>query len=424
MNSKHVFLLSIDALRMDHLSYAGYERETSPVLDEFAAENVSFTDAHSASSHTREAVPSLLTGEYPSAAVDERYTLSSPTIARRMKDASYDTGGFHSNPYASRAYGFGDGFDEFDDDLYYGRSRLIALLQRAFDMLRDRHYAPAEVINERSVSWLDGRDGPLFLWNHYMDPHGPYAPTGSYRGLFGSDRETHDPQKLYRRAAVKDPGSITAGERQTMIDRYDEEIRYVDASLGGFFEELRQRDLWEDSLVVVTADHGDAFGEYGWYGHPRYPKRELTHVPLVVSAPGLSAGDVDVPVSTIDVVPTILDFVGLPHDELPGISLFEVATDRSAFEDRYVYASARGEGDDDHLRRFAGISVDSRCSLVRNRETGGIVTVDTADSSRALESALREHSRGRTTGEAGSGDGEAESAADLDRRLSALGYKE
>lgn len=423
MSTNHVFLLTVDALRMDHLSYAGYERETSPLLDEFAAESVCFTDAHSASSHTREAIPALLTGRHPDNAVDEQYVLSSPTVAARLRDIAYETGGFHSNPYVSRAYGFGDGFDTFDDDLYYGQNRFAALLQRVLDVLRDRHYASADTINERSLSWLDGRSGPLFLWNHYMDPHGPYDPPGEYRGLFGSSATSgYNAQKLYRRAAVKDPDSITSEERRLMVDRYDEEIRYTDTALGEFFDELRRRGLWEDSIVIVSSDHGDAFGEHGWYGHPRRPESELTHVPLIVRAPGLDAADVDVPTSTLDIVPTILDFVGLSHEELPGTSLFEVIADPSRFEDRRVYASARGEGDNEDVRRFAGISTEGRCTLVRNRESGAVESVGAADASRSLESALREHSRGRTTSAAAAES--AERSGDVERRLNALGYKE
>src|SRR6056297_2275707 len=162
----NVILLSGDALRADHLSCYGYHRETSPVLDEFAEESIRFENAYSASSHTREAVPALLTGEYPDVAVDSKYHLASETIASTLSEEGFATAGFHSNPFVSRAYGFDQGFDIFDDDLHLGQHKLLALAQRAYDKLRNRHYARAEEINHRALKWIDSlEDGPFFLWN-------------------------------------------------------------------------------------------------------------------------------------------------------------------------------------------------------------------------------------------------------------------
>ena len=110
---EHVVVLSADALRADHLSCYNYQRETSPVLDDLAAESLRFTNAYSASSHTRKAVPALPTGEYPDSAVDEDYRLASETVATTLSERGFATGGFHSNPFVSRAYGFDRGFDTF-----------------------------------------------------------------------------------------------------------------------------------------------------------------------------------------------------------------------------------------------------------------------------------------------------------------------
>src|SRR6056297_1726457 len=151
----NVILLSGDALRADHLSCYGYHRETSPVLDELAEESISFTNAYSASSHTREAIPALLTGEYPDVAIGPDYRLATDTVASTLSEEGFATGGFHSNPFVSRAYGFDRGFDEFDDDLHLGQHKLIALAQRALDKFRNRHYARAEEINARSLEWID-----------------------------------------------------------------------------------------------------------------------------------------------------------------------------------------------------------------------------------------------------------------------------
>jgi len=413
---QNVVLLSLDALRADHLGCYGYGRDTSPVLDEFADESIRFTNAYSASSHTREAVPALLTGEYPDIAIDSGYHLATETVASTLSEEGLATAGFHSNPFVSRAYGFDRGFDHFDDDLHLGQNKLIALAQRAFDKLRNRHYARADEINERSLSWLDGLDGdePFFLWNHYMDTHGPYEPPGEYatryadRGLSGRDA-----QSLYQRA-IDNPESITEDERQWLIDLYDGEIRYNDAEIGVFLEELRERELLEESLVIVTADHGDAFGEHGYYEHPRYLHDEITHVPLFVRPPGGRSETVDAPASTLDIARTIESVFG----GTAGVSLLD-----DVDEDRRMYSQARGEDEYSHLRRYAVRTTEGACFCERDTDTGRIEFTEVPD--RGLRAELEAHVEERVRVENG---GEVESDDDvdeeIDRRLSALGYKE
>jgi len=416
---RNIILLSADALRADHLSCYGYHRETSPVLDEFAEESIRFTNAYSASSHTREAVPALLTGEYPDVAINDSYRLATETIASHLSEAGFATGGFHSNPFVSRAYGFDQGFDEFDDDLHFGQHKLVALAQRALDKLRNRHYARAEEINERSLSWIDSLDSdePFFLWNHYMDTHGPYEPPGEYATLYADKKLSgRDAQSLYQRA-IDDPESITEEERQLLIDLYDAEIRYNDEYIGEFLKELRNRDLLEDSLLVVTADHGDAFGEHGYYEHPRYLHDEITHVPLFVREPDGADRTVDTPVSTLDIVSTFKRIAGLDIDSERVSLLDQLDVDRT------VFLQARGEDEHSHIRRYALRTREGACFCGRDRESGSIEFGEC--SNRSLRGDLEAHITERVQLE---GDVDAADEDDVDeeieRRLSALGYKE
>jgi arylsulfatase len=416
---RNIILLSADALRADHLSCYGYHRETSPVLDELAEESIRFTNAYSASSHTREAVPALLTGEYPDVAIDANYRLATETIASTLSEEGFATGGFHSNPFVSRAYGFDEGFDHFDDDLYFGKHKLIALAQRAFDKLRNRHYARAEEINERSLAWVDALDDdePFFLWNHYMDTHGPYEPPGEYAQLYTetsiSDR---DAQSLYQRA-IKNPDSITDDERDLLIDLYDAEIRYNDNRIGEFLTELRERGILEESMLVITADHGDAFGEHGYYEHPRYLYDEITHVPLIVRPPGGADGDdISTPASTLDIVETLTQSVESDRGGERN-SLFELPADRT------VFLQARGEKDDSDIRRYALRTEDGACFCERNQKTEAIEF--TQCSHRSLRERLGEHVETRVRQENGTDmrdSGEVDE--EIGRRLEALGYKE
>ncbi|WP_396611637.1 sulfatase [Haloferax sp. S1W] len=412
----NIILLSADALRADHLSCHGYHRETSPVLDDLASDSLHFTNAYSASSHTREAVPALLTGEYPDTAIDAKYRLATDTVAKTLSEEGFATAGFHSNPFVSRAYGFDQGFDTFDDDLHFGKHKVIALAQRALDKLRNRHYARAEEINERSLEWLDSLDDdePFFLWNHYMDTHGPYEPPGEYATLYTDETISgRNAQSLYQRA-IKDPDSITNDERQLLIDLYDAEIRYNDKRISEFLDALRERELLENSLVVFTADHGDAFGEHGYYEHPRYLHDEITHVPLIVRPPNGESGVVETPASTLDIVSTIESAYG-------GESEFSLV-DPVADTDRRVLSQARGENEDSHLRRYAVRTAEDVCFCERDRESGEIEFTDSSGSE--LQSELREHVEARVAVENGESVGDDEDVdEEIERRLEALGYK-
>jgi arylsulfatase len=216
----NVFLLTVDALRADHLGYHGYERDTSPFLDSLADRAVYFTTAISASSHTREAIPALLTGRYPDLFAANGYRCVTDTVADHLQTAGYDTAGFHSNPYVSRAYRFDSGFDTFDDDLRLGQHRVVALIQRALEKFllnKGEYHARAETINDRSLDWLATvDDGPIFLWNHYMDPHGPYNPPNGYSYVDEaiSNSEAHD---LYQ-TVINHPNAVSVDQKELLLD--------------------------------------------------------------------------------------------------------------------------------------------------------------------------------------------------------------
>jgi len=414
---QNVILLSADALRADHLSCYDYHRETSPVLNGLAEESIRFTNAYSASSHTREAVPALLTGKYPDVAIDSKYHLASDTIASALSEEGFATGGFHSNPFVSRAYGFDRGFDEFDDDLHLGKHKLIALAQRALNKLQNRHYARAEEINERSLGWIDSLDDdqPFFLWNHYLDTHGPYEPPEEYATLYtDTEISDRDAQSLYQRA-IKKPGSISEDERQLLIDLYDAEIRYNDEKLGELLEALRERDLLEESLLVFTSDHGDAFGEHGYYEHPRYLHEEITKVPLLVHSPSGVNCDKVTQASTLDIATTIGDIISI-EGKYEGESLLNISGN-----ERTVFLQARGEDEHSHLRRYASRTATGACFCERNLETESIQFDSCTD--RSHQSELKTHVKERVEREHGGFTPDSKKINDeVERRLNALGY--
>jgi len=439
---KNVLLITLDALRADHLSSYGYERETTPFIDDFATRGARFTSAFSASSHTREAIPSILTGRYPDEAIDDRYRRSADTIAERLR-GGFATAGFHSNPFVSRAYGFDQGFETFDDDLRLGGNRLLALAQRALDKLRNRHYARADEINERSLSWLGSLedDRPFLLWNHYMDPHGPYEAPAEYQRRFrGEAISRKQSTKLYHRA-IKDPESVTDAERRHLIDLYDAEIAYTDDRLEALFGALEERGLLEGTLVVITADHGDAFGENGYYEHPRYLHDELVHVPLILAGPGVTPGTVEVPTSTLDIATTVLSAVDRSDEGLPGEDLRAVAATPENYAGRTVISQARGEKEDSHLRRFSGrgrartvlaeydvgteqIEVEYRSDDTSGDDGRAEREGEGEHAETTVEDRLRAHVERHADAAPDGSEEEPEEVSDeIQDRLSALGYK-
>lgn len=423
-STPNVILLTIDALRADHCSWHGYKRDITPNLGEFASDNICFLNAQSVSSHTREAIPGFLTGRYPDECVDPGYTLASETIASRLSEYGYQTAGIHSNPYASRAYGFDPDFDYFDDDLRLGQHKILALAQRAFDRLRNRHYASAEQINTRVIEWIETTNEPFFLWAHYMDPHGPYCPSKEYQQRYRSCTvSTKRAQRMYYRAAVKDSNSITADERQEMLDLYDAEIEKTDTAVSRLLKQLNTASVLTDSLIIISSDHGDGFGEHGYYGHPRQLHDCLLHVPLVISTPAGDQQSIESPVSTLDIAPTILDAAHVPYRNLPGKSLLQVSRDATTFDNRIVYAQVRGMKSESGIRRFRATSSTDSCFVEREIETGNVVSNNGADS--ALCEKLYKHSADRLGKETVSGVGESDSESkEVERRLRALGYRE
>lgn len=331
-----VVVLSVDALRADHLPWQGYERSTAPFLTELADSGVVFKECYSVSSQTREVFPTLLTGEYPGEVTSSGFSLDESSFVTTVERP---TGMFHSNPFVSRPFGYGDGFDKFDDDLRIGGSRLTALVRRAWDKLTNRHYARADRINGRALKWVDELETDRFLlWNHYMDVHGPYQPPDEYRELYHDDTVSNRRSQLLLQKAIRVPERLTEDERETLVDLYDAEIRYVDAQIRDLFEEFERRGLRSGTLFVITADHGEAFGERGRFEHPYELTSELLHVPLLFVADDFENHRTDVQVSLVDIVPTLLESLGRASEALSGQSLFETLESSDGSENRTVLA--------------------------------------------------------------------------------------
>ncbi len=309
----NIIFITVDALRADHVSGYGYVRDTTPNLDNLIAlRGVRFTDDSSNASWTYPANATLLTGRYPSSmgliwsdtttGVPDSETL----LAEYLHGAGYYTAGFTSADYARRSLGFAQGFDVFQE------------------LIRDSsNHTLASEINALASNWLTttwtptlSGTQPLFLYLYYFDPHTYYNSPPPYDTLYDSTYTGTVTANVYGDGVSASDGSLVLTPRdvQHIIALYDGDIAYWDNQLGQMLGHLSALGLLDNSLIVVTSDHGAMFGEHGKWTHRNSLYEEVLRVPLLmrytgVISPGLV---ITAPVQSADVVPTLLDFLNEP----------------------------------------------------------------------------------------------------------------
>jgi arylsulfatase A-like enzyme len=313
----NVVLVTVDTLRADHLGCYGYPRPTSPFVDSLAREGTICADTTAAASWTKPATGTILTGLHPSrhGALYHGSSLHLPegkeTLAEAFRDRGYVTAGFVANPNLKRVFAFDRGFDVYFDAPVedtvtlacirgsWAGQLLMKLLRYQFNWNYENDCAR---MNREVLAWLArNHDQRFFLYVHYIDPHIPYDPPARYREEFARD---HGFPLFNRRKEL------------VGIDRYDGEIRYADDGLAELVRALQRHGVWEDTLFVLTSDHGEEFFEHGVLGHGFSLYQEVVHVPLVLRGPGVPAGRVvERPLQVLDLPATVLALAGAGVEE-------------------------------------------------------------------------------------------------------------
>ncbi len=325
----NVVLISIDSLRRDHVGAYGYPKPTTPALDRLAAEGALFENVVAESSWTLPTHMTLLTGLSALAhGLDSfaggRLADTHTTLAERLRDAGYHTWGIYSGPYLHPIFGFGKGFE-----LYEGILPESALDREDFDVQnpeaarevmsansRAHRTVTSDEVSEKAKALLSQpRDRPFFLFLHYFDVHYDYIPDESVWRMFDPDYAGTLTAEGYRRNSDIHP-DMDARELQHVLALYDGEILHTDRYIGSVIETLERQGLRENTLIVVTSDHGDEFFEHGRKGHGQSLFDEVLMVPLIVRLPGrIPAGlEVKEQVRHLDIAPTILSYAGLEAD--------------------------------------------------------------------------------------------------------------
>ena len=327
----NIILISIDTLCAAHLGCYGYKRPTTPTLDKLASEGMLFEDVSAPSPWTLPAHASLLTGLYPNRNGLKSHFKYLPddvvTWAEVLREHGYLTAAIINSHNLSNRYGLDRGFDDFT---YVKESLKLA--------------EPTKV-EAKAHEWLSKHNGkPFFLFLHYYDVHSDYHSLPQYEKQFvrpyqgKTDGSTR--QLLYFR---KDLFSLDDDDAKHLIDLYDAGIRQMDDGMARLFALLEEKDLLDNTLIIVTSDHGEEFLEHGGVLHGRTQFQEIIHVPLLIRGPGIPHSKrLRHIASLVDVMPTILTLLGIsPPASLDGINLCPLWQKSNAqLPQRFIFAEA------------------------------------------------------------------------------------
>lgn len=345
--SETIVLITVETLRPDHLSCYGYDRNTSPNIKLLATNALLYQNCFAAASSTAPSVTSILTSLYPSQHhVTEHFLTkladSQKTIAEILKEESFLCAAFIGNPVITKERNIGQGFDLYDDEL------------PQLELNRKVPERIADPLTNAAIHWLKSTSGNRFLWLHYQDPHGPYYPPKAWQTSFHT--EVSDKKNVTLPLLKNHSGYKGIPRYQKLFDRrdlsyytdmYDSEIRYLDHSIGRLLSFLKDKGIYHSSTIILTADHGEAFGENDYYfSHGHLSTPDQTKVPLIIKLPEMTKGTKEpLPVSTLDIFPTILSQIQIQPPEnisgkcLPGLPDYRKAEKRLFFtETAWHYA--------------------------------------------------------------------------------------
>lgn len=317
-----ILVYLVDTLRADHLGCYGYSRPTSPNIDAFAAESTLFSSMFAQASWTRASVASLFTGLNPlrHGTIDRQAGLPSsvPVLSEILQQAGYQTAAVITNSNIWSEFGFHRGFDSYEH-----------LPEKPGT---DEIHQLSDRVNDAAFQWLEGRskDRPFFLYLHTSDPHGPYVPRTPYRERFAqSVRDPAVGKMDMIRAAKSKALAASPSLAQDFSDLYDAEIAFNDSEFGRLIRYVKELGLYESTLIIFTSDHGEEFLDHGFWEHGASLFNEQLHVPFILKLPrGLGKGlRITDKAALIDVLPTVLDYLGQPPAQpIEGSSLLPLIT--------------------------------------------------------------------------------------------------
>ncbi|MEC9466195.1 MAG: sulfatase [Myxococcota bacterium] len=316
-----IFLILVDALRPDHMGIYGYDKPTTPEMDKLGAAATRYTRAYVNAPWTRPSTASFLTGlnasRHKTETAKTKLPKSVTTLAERLGKAGWTTAGFVANGNGGSLGRLHKGFDVFRDptNTYTKKKR-----GKTYNNL-----PTGEFLVSRTLEWMDQDDSDkLFVFMFLVDPHDPYAAPKRLEKQFLGDYKG----KLRRMPLWEYNNDYPEDERQAIVALYNAGIRYSDEALGRLFGELKKRGLYDNAHIFLTSDHGEGFGEHGFYLHAHHFWDEVIKIPLLAHGPKFKAGQVDTRLTqSIDITKTIAELAGARSEDLPGRSLLKSSSD-------------------------------------------------------------------------------------------------
>ncbi len=316
----NVILIIVDTLRADHLSCYDYERNTSPAIDSIAKGGIQFLNAYTTAPWTQPAVASIITGLLPYYHnVCDLFDILSPdniTLAELLRDEGYKTGAVISHKLLESKLGYAQGFDYYNED-----------------NVGDESTVSSDKVTGNAVKWIDNnKKNDFFLMLHYFDPHYAYEHHEDFDYSTGYEGELKAGDDIWDLRSRKD--NMSNEDLSFLKNLYDEEISFTDKNIGILIQYLKDENLFDKSIIVITADHGEEFNEHGWLGHTVHLYEELVHVPLLIHIPGneYTPKKIKGNVSVADIVPTILE-------------LLDIGYDKSVFNGKSLSGKIKGENE-------------------------------------------------------------------------------
>jgi arylsulfatase A-like enzyme len=421
---RNVIFILVDTLRADRLGIYGYRRATSPNVDAFARDAVQFDNARSQSACTFPSANSMLTSRGPAAFLGQPNQALGipqgiPSLAEILRRRGFHTVAVSASAVVRKtpsrfnpSAGFGRGFEVFQEDCAWHS---------------------ADCVNREAVEHLQPGKRPLFLYLHYIDPHGPYRPPPTWRRRFARGR----PEKEWVRRGDPNPVAnwlyngkpnpgLTPADLRFLKDLYDEEIAFFDARFAELLAAMRASGLLDDSIVVFASDHGEEFLEHGHVKHCRTLFDSSIRVPFILKIPGVEGKTVARPVQNLDLVPTILDYLGVKAGApFEGRSLRPVIG-KDAPPDQLQYG----------LQGTLRSASDGRFKLIQDLASGAVSLFDLAADPGETADVLRRERRAyarlrdsltawiaRDEGQ-GTAQASVQKAREAEKKLRSLGYIE
>jgi len=333
----NLLLITLDTTRADRLGLYGYDKPTSPNLDALAGESTVFDFAIAQAAVTPVSHASILTGLDPyhhglrvmHGLTDNRLGKEQVTLAEVWKRVGAQTAAFVSAFPVTATFGLDQGFEVFDEN--FPSSDGKGLVSGSGIVNAGKSQRRADEVTKAAIAWLRNkadRDRPLFMWVHYFDPHDPLLLP---------------PKEELQRLLVNEfqPASEKQEDRLRAI--YDCEVYYMDVYIGKLLNEFKKLGLWEKTLIVAVADHGEGLGDHNWWTHGILYQEQI-RVPLIVHVPAIKGGKrIKSLVRTIDIVPTVLEAAGIAPEDRPdmdGTSLIEAIHKGKTKEARYAYSDS------------------------------------------------------------------------------------